>query len=79
MSQNIRMTVAGKQPVQVGVRGSSPVRIRADTKGGGTSNYSSLYNKPSTEGHELVGDSTIQQIGVGTLSVTEIEKILYLG
>ncbi len=39
--------------------------------------YEALMNKPSIEGHVLEGDSTIQQIGVGTLTVQEIEKILY--
>ena len=39
--------------------------------------YNALENKPSIEGHVLEGDSTIQQIGVGTLTVQEIEKILY--
>lgn len=39
--------------------------------------YEALKNKPSIEGHVLEGDSTIQQIGVGTLTVQEIEKILY--
>lgn len=39
--------------------------------------YEALRNKPSIEGHVLEGDSTIQQIGVGTLTVQEIEKILY--
>ena len=40
--------------------------------------YRSLPDKPSIEGHILVDDSTLQQIGVGTASTAEIEKILYL-
>ena len=43
-----------------------------------TDNYEDLYNKPSIEQRVLVGNSTIEQIGVGTLTVQEIEKILYL-
>lgn len=44
----------------------------------GTTDYGGLTGKPSIEGHTLAGDSTIQQIGVGALPVSEIEKILYL-
>ena len=43
-----------------------------------TGDYNDLANKPSIESHVLQGDSTIEQIGVGTLTVQEIEKILYL-
>ena len=44
-----------------------------------TSNYEELFNKPSIEGRTLLGDQTMRQLGVDTLSVQEIEKILYLG
>lgn len=44
-----------------------------------TGDYNPLINKPSIEGTILQGDRTKEQIGVGTLSATEIEKILYLG
>ncbi|MBQ9021568.1 MAG: hypothetical protein IJ113_06100 [Eggerthellaceae bacterium] len=43
----------------------------------GTNDYERLVHKPSIEGHTLTGDSTIDQIGVGTLTVQDIEKILY--
>lgn len=46
-------------------------------KGGGTTNYEELINKPSIEGHELIGDKSFKQLGMDTLSVQEIEKILY--
>ena len=45
------------------------------TSGG---DYNKLVNHPSIEKHVLIGDSTIEQIGVGTMTVQEIEKILYL-
>ena len=56
--------------------------LRGDMDVGGVTvicntDYEALNNKPSIEGHVLEGDSTIQQIGVGTLTVQEIEKILY--
>lgn len=44
----------------------------------GTNNYAALSNKPQIEGRTLIGNSTIQQIGVDALPVSEIEKILYL-
>ena len=43
-----------------------------------TGDYNNLSNKPSIENHTLIGNSTIDEIGVGTLTVQEIEKILYL-
>lgn len=43
-----------------------------------TGDYNKLNNKPRIENHELVGNSTIDEIGVGTLTVQEIERILYL-
>lgn len=43
-----------------------------------TGDYNKLANKPRIENHELVGNSTIDEIGVGTLTVQEIERILYL-
>lgn len=39
--------------------------------------YNALVNKPSIEGHVLVGDSTIGQIGVGELTPQEIDRIIY--
>ena len=44
-----------------------------------TSDYNNLENKPKIEDVELKGNRTLKQIGVDTLSVQEIEKILYLG
>ena len=44
----------------------------------GTSDYNLLSNKPSIEGVELQGDKTFPQLGMNTLSIQEIEKILYL-
>lgn len=40
--------------------------------------YDKLRNKPSIENVTLQGNKTIDQIGVGTMTVQEIEKILYL-
>ena len=43
----------------------------------GTNNYERLTNKPSIDGHELVGDSTLAQIGVWHVTEQEIDEILY--
>ena len=50
---------------------------------GGLSNtrafdYEKLSNLPSIEGHTLIGDKSFPELGMDTLSVQEIEKILYL-
>lgn len=46
--------------------------------GGGSDDYNQLRNKPSIEGNLLVGNKTFPQLGLDTLSVQEIEKILYI-
>lgn len=43
-----------------------------------TGDYNDLANKPKIEDVELKGNRTLREIGVDTLSVQEIEKILYL-
>lgn len=43
-----------------------------------TKDYNILENKPSIDDTILIGNRTLSQIGVKTLSVQEIEKILYL-
>lgn len=43
-----------------------------------TGDYNALTNKPSIEGHTLVGDKSFKELGMDTLEAWEIEKILYL-
>lgn len=43
-----------------------------------TDDYNDLVNKPQIENVTLVGNKTMKQLGVDTLSVQDIEKILYL-
>ena len=40
--------------------------------------YNELSNKPSIENVVLEGNKTFKQLGIEPMSVTEIEKILYL-
>lgn len=42
------------------------------------SDYEKLKNLPQIEGNTLIGNKTFKQLGMDTLSVQEIEKILYL-
>ena len=58
--------------------GSAPrLALNLEGSGGTTTNYNALTNKPSIEGHTLVGDSTLQQIGVGDITPQEIDRIIY--
>ena len=43
----------------------------------GTNDYENLVHKPSIEGHVLVGDSTLPQIGVGDITPQEIDSIVF--
>lgn len=43
----------------------------------GTFDYEELHNKPSIEGTVLVGDRTLPEIGVHTLTEQEIDTIIY--
>ena len=47
--------------------------------GGGGFDYEQAVNKPQIGGVELSGNRTFEQLGMKPMSVTEIEKILYLG
>ena len=47
------------------------------TLGGGTDNYNDLVNKPSIDGTVLVGDKSLPEIGVGTVSAQEIDQLIY--
>lgn len=57
--------------------GNIDVEVKKGTSGG-TNNYDLLRNKPQIEGVTLEGDKSFKQLGMDTLSVQEIEKILYL-
>lgn len=44
-----------------------------------TDNYEELYNLPSIENVVLRGNKTFEELGMGAMSQTDVEKILYLG
>lgn len=39
--------------------------------------YEALKNKPSIEGHVLVGDSLLHEIGVGDITPQDIDRIIF--
>ena len=43
---------------------------------GGTNDYNDLANKPSIEGVELIGDKTLEELGVEALTPQEIDAII---
>ena len=43
---------------------------------GGTNDYNDLINKPSIEGVELIGDKTLEELGVEPLTPQEIDAII---
>ena len=72
----ISLKVKQPDPVALGFSEPSPIGLSV---GGAAppADYNSLFNKPSIEGHVLVGDSTIGEIGVGELTPQEIDRIIY--
>ena len=40
-------------------------------------NYNDLENKPSIETHVLVGDSTLEEIGVRNITPQSIDRLIY--
>ena len=46
------------------------------TPGAGSNDYNDLINKPSIEGVELVGDKTLEELGVEALTPQEIDELL---
>ena len=72
----ITLDIQGKQSIDLSVAGGSAISLGIE-RSTGTSNYNALVNKPSIEGHVLVGDSTLGQIGVGDITPQEIDTIIY--
>ena len=44
-----------------------------------TTDYNRLFNKPSIEGIELVGDKTLRQFGLTGISNSDIDDIIFGG
>lgn len=72
----IRISVTPPPAVRIGVKAADPVRLSVGTPQP-PGDYATLANKPSIEGHTLIGDSTIGEIGVGELTPQEIDRIIF--
>lgn len=66
VSQNVPLIELEIQEVYKG-SGESPSREY---------DYEKLKNKPSINGVELIGDKTLEEIGIGEISNSEIEEII---
>lgn len=44
--------------------------------GGGDNNYENLKNKPSINGVKLIGDVSLEELGLAEISNSEIEDII---
>lgn len=73
--QGLKNVIDGEISGGLKIDGQAGVIYRA---GGGTADYNLLKNKPEIEGVTLQGNKSFKELGLGMLSVQEIEKILYL-
>lgn len=76
MSGSITVTLKGRDKPVLNVGGGGKLTLRAGAAHG-TTYYPALSGKPSIEGHELLGDSTLPQIGVGDITPQDIDRIIY--
>lgn len=63
--------------VTIDILPKQEIKLGFERGGGGTSDYRSLTNKPSIEGTVLIGDKTLPQIGVGTITEQDIDQLIY--
>lgn len=73
-SVEVKNTVTGTLDEQKSLTGNLSLPTEKVIDG----DYNKLSNKPSIEGVVLEQNKTFKQLGLDTLSVQEIEKILYL-
>ena len=72
------LSIEGAAELGLGIGGDPELALGIERGGGsGTSNYEGLTNKPKIEGHTLVGDSTLRQIGVGDVTPQDIDRIIF--
>lgn len=74
-----KVTVSGDVHAKVSIGGQPTASVSVDTVTirDGTNDYNRLVNQPSIEGHILLGNSTIAQIGVGEITPQEIDQLIY--
>lgn len=74
--ERIGLSISEQPAVGLAISEPAPVRLSVG-EAGASGDYSELYNKPSIESHVLVGDSTLEQIGVGTITPQDIDRMIY--
>lgn len=75
----IKLTVAEPDMVTLGLDSSDNAMLNVEsTTVVSVDDYNRLYNKPSIEGVELVGDKSFEELNLQTLTNTELENILTL-
>lgn len=73
----IKLTVAEPDMVTLGLDSSDNAMLNVEsTTVVSVDDYNRLYNKPSIEGVELVGDKSFEELNLQTLTNTELENIL---
>lgn len=74
---NLSMRSRAPSPLSLDV-GGAPVGVSLGVGGAlSTRDYNDLSNKPSIEGHVLVGDSLLPEIGVRDITPQDIDRIIF--
>ena len=78
---NAKVTVSGDVHAKVSCNDGIGASVSMGTVliRDGTNDYERLIHKPSIEGHTLIGDSTLPQIGVGDITEQAIDNIIFGG
>ena len=76
---NAKVTVSGDVHASVSCNDQPEASVSMGTVliRDGTNDYNKLINHPSIEGHTLIGDSTLPQIGVNDITEQAIDQIIY--
>lgn len=61
--------------IRLKLSNNSDVKINLNSTGGGVRDYNRLDNKPAIDGHTLVGDSALSDIGINEITDDEIRKL----
>ena len=66
-------------PMSLEVQGGQPIPMKLSVARSvvPARDYNDLINKPSIEGHVLISDSTLPQIGVNDITAQEIDNIIF--
>lgn len=75
----IKLTVAEPDMVTLGLDSSDNAMLNVEsTTVVSVDDYNRLYNKPSIEGVELVGDKSFEELNLQRLTNAELENMLTL-